>query len=62
LLYSASAADVDTVLVAGRVLLRGGKLQTVDRRRVLREVNRRVGRLAGRRNGRIAHYPTASRV
>lgn len=57
LLYSARSNDVDTVIVAGRVLMRGRKLLTIDRRRVLREVSRRAARLTGRRNGRVAHYP-----
>ena len=58
LLYSARASDVDTVIVAGRVLMRGRKLLTIDRRRVLREVARRAARLSGRpSSGRVAHYP-----
>jgi 5-methylthioadenosine/S-adenosylhomocysteine deaminase len=57
LLYSARATDVDTVIVAGRVLMRGRKLLTIDRRRVLREAARRAGRLTVHRNGRMAYYP-----
>ncbi|HMQ29306.1 MAG TPA: amidohydrolase [Chloroflexaceae bacterium] len=61
LLYSARAADVDTVIVAGRVLMRRRRLLTIDRRRVLAEARRRVARLTGRRAGRqVARYPTAS--
>lgn len=60
LLYSAGAADVDTVIVGGRVLMRRRRLLTIDRRRVMREVARRAARLTSRRSGaRIAHYPTA---
>lgn len=60
LLYSARADDVDTVIVAGRVLMRRRRLLTIDRRRVLREAARRAARLTGRRHGQqVAHYPTA---
>lgn len=60
LLYSARASDVDTVIVAGRVLMRRRRLLTIDRRRVLAEARRRAGRLTGRRAGRqVAYYPTA---
>ncbi|GAB4433496.1 MAG: amidohydrolase [Chloroflexi bacterium OHK40] len=60
LLYSARATDVDTVLVAGQVLMRGRKLLTIDRRRVLREAARRATRLTRRRAGtQIASYPEA---
>jgi 5-methylthioadenosine/S-adenosylhomocysteine deaminase len=58
LLYSARASDVDTVIVAGRVLMRGRRLLTIDRRRVMREVARRAARLSSRRpDKRIAYYP-----
>jgi 5-methylthioadenosine/S-adenosylhomocysteine deaminase len=61
LLYSACAADVDTVIVAGRPLMRGRKLLTIDRRRVLREAARRAGRLTARRDdARMAYYPEAA--
>lgn len=61
LLYSAGAADVDTVIVAGRTLMRGRRLLTIDRRRVLREATARAARLTRHSTGRMAHYPTASR-
>jgi 5-methylthioadenosine/S-adenosylhomocysteine deaminase len=57
LLYSGRAGDVDTVIVAGRVLMRGRRLLTIDRRRVLREATARAARLTGRNGGRVAHYP-----
>lgn len=58
LLYSAGPADVDTVIVAGRVLMRGRQLLTIDRDRVLREVSARAGRLARpRADARMAYYP-----
>jgi 5-methylthioadenosine/S-adenosylhomocysteine deaminase len=57
LLYSASSADVDTVVVAGRVLMRGRRLLTIDRRRVLREATQRAARLRRRGTARVAHYP-----
>ncbi|MEI7771311.1 MAG: amidohydrolase [Chloroflexales bacterium] len=60
LLYSARSGDVDTVIVAGRVLMRGRRLLTIDRERVLREVCARAGRLTERRLGaRMASYPEA---
>ncbi len=60
LLYSARATDVDTVIVAGRVLMRRRRLLTIDRARVMREAARRGARLTGRRPGaQVAHYPTA---
>jgi 5-methylthioadenosine/S-adenosylhomocysteine deaminase len=60
LLYSAQPADVDTVIVAGRVLMRGRRLLTIDKERVLREVSARVGRLTERRDGEhMAVYPEA---
>lgn len=57
LLYSARPTDVDTVIVAGRVLMRGRRLLTINRRRVLREVGRRAGRLTARRDKGVARYP-----
>lgn len=60
LLYSAAAADVDTVIVAGRVLMRKRRLLTIDRRRVMREAARRAARLTSRRPGeQVAYYPTS---
>lgn len=58
LLYSAQPADIDTVIVAGRVLMRGRKLLTIDKDRVLREVVARAERLTRRRDdARVAYYP-----
>jgi 5-methylthioadenosine/S-adenosylhomocysteine deaminase len=60
LLYSAQPADVDTVIVAGRVLMRGRQLLTIDKDRVLREVTARASRLTELRDGeRMATYPEA---
>lgn len=60
LLYSARTADVDTVLVAGKLLMRGRRLLTIDKARVLREVQARAERLTRRRDGaQMAFYPTA---
>lgn len=59
LLYSSSSSDVDTVIVAGRVLMRNKRLLTIDRRRVLREATARARRLTQRRDGRVATYPDA---
>jgi 5-methylthioadenosine/S-adenosylhomocysteine deaminase len=45
LVYSASRADVDTVIVNGRVLMRDRRVLTVDEERVLREAGRCARRL-----------------
>jgi 5-methylthioadenosine/S-adenosylhomocysteine deaminase len=42
------ASDVDTVLVNGRVLMRGRRLLTLDKPAIIREVNERMQRLAQR--------------
>lgn len=44
LVYSASGSDVDTVIVDGRVLMRGRKLTTLDEERIIDEVRRRAVR------------------
>ncbi|NTW01610.1 MAG: amidohydrolase [Oscillochloris sp.] len=60
LLYSAQPADVDTLIVAGRVLMRGRHLLTIDKVRVLHEVCTRTERLTRRRNGeQMAVYPVS---
>jgi 5-methylthioadenosine/S-adenosylhomocysteine deaminase len=46
LAYAANAADVDTVLVAGRVLVEKRKLTTIDEERVCFEAQKRGLRLA----------------
>ena len=46
LAYATNAAQVDTVLVDGKVLLDGGKLTTIDEERVLFEAQKRALRLA----------------
>jgi 5-methylthioadenosine/S-adenosylhomocysteine deaminase len=59
LIYSARATDVDTVLCDGKVLMRGRKLLTIDKERVCKEVQSRVGRLSKRLpDSAIAFYPT----
>lgn len=58
LLYSARADDVDTVIVAGRPLMRRRRLLTINRRQVLREATRRAARLTRRSEARMALYPT----
>lgn len=47
LAYSAQDGDVDTVLVAGRVVVRGRRLLTIDEERVRAEAAARARRLAG---------------
>ena len=45
LVYSAKGSEVDTVLVDGRVLLRDGKLTTIDENRVYGEIRKITARL-----------------
>jgi 5-methylthioadenosine/S-adenosylhomocysteine deaminase len=42
LVYSARASDVDTVLVGGAVVVRGGVVQTLDERQAVRDVAQRA--------------------
>lgn len=46
LVYAAKAADVDTVLVNGKVLLRGGQFTTLDVVQISAEANSRAQKLA----------------
>jgi 5-methylthioadenosine/S-adenosylhomocysteine deaminase len=48
LVYAAGAQDVRDVLIDGRVVLRGGELQTLDEREVVAEAARQYGLLAAR--------------
>ena len=48
LVYSAASSSVDTVLVAGRVLLRKGAFTLLDEERVLFEASRAAYRLCGK--------------
>jgi len=58
LVYSHRAGDVETVLCNGRVLLRDGKLTTIDLPRVRAELARRLDRLNRRAHDRrLATYP-----
>jgi 5-methylthioadenosine/S-adenosylhomocysteine deaminase len=58
LVYSAHTHDIDTVICNGKVLLRGGKLQTIDKELVKREVAQRLERLSRIVPwARIASYP-----
>jgi 5-methylthioadenosine/S-adenosylhomocysteine deaminase len=58
LVYSSRAGDVDTVVCNGKMLLRGGRLLTIDKARVKHEVAARLERLSQRVPGRrIASYP-----
>jgi 5-methylthioadenosine/S-adenosylhomocysteine deaminase len=41
ILYAAQSGDVDTVIVAGRVIMRNGELLTLDEERILAEAERR---------------------
>ncbi len=58
LVFSSRAADVDTVICNGKVLMRGRNLLTVDKSEVKRQVSTRLERLSQRVPGRrIAIYP-----
>jgi 5-methylthioadenosine/S-adenosylhomocysteine deaminase len=48
IVYAAQPCDVRTVLVAGRVLLRDGELQTLDEREVISEARQQFGLLTER--------------
>ncbi len=59
LIYSTRSSDVDTVLCNGKVLLQGGRLLTIDKAEIKREISHRLERLSERVPGRrIATYPT----
>lgn len=58
LVYSSRTSDVDTVICDGKVLLQAGKLLTIDKAEVKRQVATRLQRLSERVPGRrIATYP-----
>lgn len=58
LIYSTRASDVDTVICAGKVLMRERNLLTIDKKRVKEEIARRLERLNQRVPGkRVAFYP-----
>jgi 5-methylthioadenosine/S-adenosylhomocysteine deaminase len=60
LVYSARAGDVDTVICDGRLLMRHGRLMTIDLPRVKAEITRRLQRLNQRvAEKRLATYPVA---
>jgi len=57
LVYSVRASDVRTVVVDGRVLMRDGRLLTVDVPALLEEIDGRVARLVDTSHGRaVQHY------
>ncbi len=58
LVYSSSAADVDTVICNGRVLMQGRRLLTIDLDLVKKQLIKRLDALQQRNPGkRIAFYP-----
>jgi 5-methylthioadenosine/S-adenosylhomocysteine deaminase len=60
LVYSADGASVDTVLVEGEVLIRGGRLTNIDERALYAEaraVAERVVARAGLRSKRVDRWP-----
>ncbi len=60
LVYALGAADVDTVLCHGQVLMQGRQLLTLDKARIKAEVNARLARLCQRVPGRkVAVYPVS---
>jgi 5-methylthioadenosine/S-adenosylhomocysteine deaminase len=59
LVYSARAGDVDTVICDGKLLMRRGRLLTIDLPRVKAEITRRLQRLNQRvAEKRLATYPS----
>lgn len=52
LIYNTRASDVQTVIVNGRVLMRDRQLLTLDKERIIQEVQRGMGRLAQRVPGK----------
>jgi len=48
ILYSLSQRDIDTVIIDGKVVVRGGKLLTINVKEVVKEVNRIKERLLQR--------------
>jgi 5-methylthioadenosine/S-adenosylhomocysteine deaminase len=58
LVYSSRSADVDTVICDGKILMHAGKLLTIDKAEVKRQVNQRLSRLTRLvPEKRIANYP-----
>jgi len=58
LVYSTRSADVDTVICNGKLLMRSGRLLTIDKAEVKQQVNRRLERLTRLvPEKRIALYP-----
>ena len=45
LVYAASGADVDTVLINGKVVMKGRRLLTIDEEEVMDRVNRIARRI-----------------
>ena len=59
LVYALGAADVDTVICNGKVLMQNRRLLTLDKGRIKQEVESRLERLSQRLPGRqVAVYPT----
>ena len=52
ILYSLSQRDIDTVIIDGKVVVRGGKLLTIDVKEVVKEANRIKERLLQRTDER----------
>jgi 5-methylthioadenosine/S-adenosylhomocysteine deaminase len=53
LVYAARASDVDTVLVDGRVLVRGGELTKMDAEAVCAQAEKRAARLVEKAGGQV---------
>jgi 5-methylthioadenosine/S-adenosylhomocysteine deaminase len=57
LVYSARSNDIDTTIVAGKVLMRGKKVLTIDIPGVVAELQPRLARLTDRSHGKsIQNY------
>lgn len=57
LLYSARAADVDTVIVAGQILMQGRQHLKLDTREVLHQVRQRLPHLLRRSSEQLQSFP-----
>ena len=58
LVYASTAADVDTVICNGRILMQGRRLLTIDLDGIKKELSKRLDHLQQRSPGkRIAFYP-----
>jgi hypothetical protein len=58
LVYNANGNDVDTVLVGGQVLVRGGQLTTLDERGLIADCQRAAEKMCARAGIATENQPT----